>query len=399
MSFEDSIKKHLEKIDLDIRKKADGYSRFMDQKVTPDVLRFVSECILEQTNKNKEVVFSAPGIEHSQYFIKNVAREFSKPVPGEKSTNSEYDKWPAQIIQTLRFAQIIRENGKLDRAVGFLVIRPDLLEQISLGSQYAYTFLFHYITKLLNDSGFHKYIERYRDYYLNGTLDKTHFNELKKHFENFIIGHTNIKGKYEPSRIFPKIFNVIASEYRIPGSVSGRMSKFPFMMSDLVYNRVNFRDKKKPKSISRQKQKELVVARQNPVQRINAAKKRIKELHQQSEIQDQWSTGEATQIHHIFPENEFPQLADRLENLIRLTPTQHNTKAHPSNKTSIIDREYQCLCLLEKSHSVEESIKKGEFDYSRESFIGVINTGLKIKLTYDLSFDQIRTAIKKAYRN
>ncbi len=399
MSFEDSIQSHLSKINLDIRKKSKGYSRFMDQKVTPDVLRFVADCIIAQTSLRKDTVFTTPEIEHSQYFIKNVAREFSKPVPGEKSTESEYDKWPAQIIQTLRFAGIVKEKGKVGSAVGYVIVKPDLLEQIALGSQYAYTFLFHYVTKLLINSGFYKYIEQYRDHYLNGSLDKTHFHELKKHFENFIIGHTPIKGKDEPRRIFPKVFNILASEYRMPGSVGGHMSKFPFMTSDLVYNRVNFRDKKKPKSISRQKQKELLAVRKDPVQRVSAAKKRIKELHSQSEVQDQWSTGEATQIHHIFPEKEFPQLADRLENLIRLTPTQHNTKAHPNNKTSIIDREYQCLCLLEKSHSIENSIRKGEFDYSRESFIGVINTGLKTKFAYNLSFDEIRTSIKKAYRN
>ena len=30
-------------------------------------------------------------------------------------------------------------------------------------------------------------------------------------------------------------------------------------------------------------------------------------------------------MHHIFPANEFPSIADYLENLIALTPTQHFT--------------------------------------------------------------------------
>lgn len=396
--MEDLIKQHFDQMSLDIRKQAPGYYRFMDQKVTPDVLQFVSECIITYTGKNPGCVFSAPEIEHSQYFIKNVTREFSKPAPGEKSTDSEYDKWPAQIIQALRFAGVIEEQGKKGRAVGYVVLRPDILEYIAERSQNAYAFLFYYIVKVLSDSGFYNYIEQYRDRYLAGSLDKTDFCELKQRFESFMIGHTRIKGRYEPRRIFPKVLNILASEYRIPGSVSGKMSKFPFMTSDLIYNRVNFRDKNKSKSVSRQEQQKNRVARQDPIQRISAAKKRIKELHSQSKVQDQWATGEATQVHHIFPENEFPQLADRLENLIRLTPTQHNTKAHPHNKTGVIDCEYQFICLIEKSHGIERSLEKGEFDYSRESFVGVINTGLKQNLSYASSFEDIRASIKRAYR-
>jgi hypothetical protein len=99
----------------------------------------------------------------------------------------------------------------------------------------------------------------------------------------------------------------------------------------------------------------------------------------------------------MFPESEFPQLADRLENLIRLTATQHNAKAHPNNKTSVIDRDYQLICLIEKSYSIEKSIERGEFDYSKESFIGVVNAGLGLVLPYDTSFDEIRLNLKKHY--
>lgn len=397
--MEDLLKQHFNQLDLDIRKQTPGYSRFMDQKVTPDVLRFVAECIIEYVGSNPKYLFTASEIEHSAYFVKNVSREFNKPTPGDKRTAHEYDKWPAQIIQTLRFAGVLEEKGIKGRAAGFMVVKPEILEYIAERSQNAYTFLFQYLTKLLKDSGFYRHFERYRDIYLEGKLHKVDFQELKERFESFIIGHTRIKKKYEPRRIFPKVINIFASEFRIPGTIGGHMSKFPFLMSDLVYNRINFRDKRKPKGISRQEQlgQERLAERNNPMHRIVSAKKRIKELHTGSEVHDQWAIGEATQVHHIFPENEFPQLADRLENLIRLTPTQHYTKAHPGNHTTIINREYQYMCLIEKTHSIEESIRKGQFDYSREAFIGMINAGLGEKLSYDLSFDQIRTAIKRIY--
>lgn len=396
---ENIISNHFVKLDLDIRKKSPGYSRFMDQKVTPDVLRFVAECIIQYTENKPGFLFTASEIEHSDYFVKNVQREFNKPPPDDIRTKHEYDKWSSQIIQTLRFAGVLVERGKKGRANGFIVVKPELLTYVAERSQNAYDFIFQYLIKLLKDSGFYSHIEKYRDKYLAGRLDKTDFQELKEWFERFIIGHTRIKKKYEPRRILPKVINILAAEYRIPGVIHGRMSKFPFMTSDLIYNRVNFRDIEKSKGISRQEymEREELVKRGNPIHRIANAKRRIKELHSGSEVNDQWAIGEATQVHHIFPDNEFPQIADRLENLIRLTPTQHNTKAHPHNRTAVIDREYQYVCLIEKSYSIEKSLNTGEFDYSRESFIGVINVGLGQSFLYDLSFEDIRTALKKVY--
>src|SRR3990167_4636465 len=128
----------------------------MDQKVTPDVMTFVAECIIQFTENKPGIEFTSSEIEHSNYFVKNLPREFSKVPPTDLRARHEYDKWPAQIIQTLRFS------------------------------------------KLLKDSGFFPNIEHYRDLYLGGGLTKTGFQELKKKFESFIIGHTNIAKMYEP---------------------------------------------------------------------------------------------------------------------------------------------------------------------------------------------------------
>ena len=75
----------------------------------------------------------------------------------------------------------------------------------------------------------------------------------------------------------------------------------------------------------------------------------IRKIHSDSEVKDSWGNGEATQVHHIFPKAQFPQIAHYVENLILLTATQHNTKAHPNNKTQQINKDYQLVCLLAKS--------------------------------------------------
>ena len=102
-------------------------------------------------------------------------------------------------------------------------------------------------------------------------------------------------------------------------------------------------------------------------------------------------------MHHIFSRAEFPELAHYVENLILLTGTQHNTKAHPSNRTQQINKDYQLTCLLAKSDSIEKSLKKGEFVYRKESFIFVINTGLLVELSDKLDFGTIKTELTRIY--
>ena len=393
------IASHFKNKDLDIRKKAFGYSRFMDQKVTPDVLCFISDCILNYTSGSAKT-FTIKDIWNSPYFRKNVTRHFGKPSPDDKRTLHEYDKFVAQPIKTLLFSQIleVQITGKQQH---FTLKNIDLLNFISIRSENAYIFLYYYITKVLQNSGFYNNLESYRDSYLSGRLSKEKFSDLKKKFTSFIIGNTEIKKEFEPKRIFPKILNIFAAEQRIPGTISGRMSKYPFLPSDLIYNRTNFRDKKKYKGVTRQEAGSIISHTKEYEKlpyRVSKAKAKIKKLHTESEVKDQWANGSATQVHHIFPEHEFKQISDRLENLIRLTPTQHNTKAHPNNNTQIIDKGYQYICLEAKIDSVEKSVQQGKFDYSRESLIGVINTGLKTNLSYTISFNNLRKKIKKIYR-
>ncbi|NCO31749.1 hypothetical protein GW891_02890 [bacterium] len=56
--------------------------------------------------------------------------------------------------------------------------------------------------------------------------------------------------------------------------------------------------------------------------------------------------------------SEFPKLADYVENLILLTGSQHSVKAHPSNNTRVVDKDYQLLLLLAKSDNIKKSIDK-----------------------------------------
>lgn len=124
----------------------------------------------------------------------------------------------------------------------------------------------------------------------------------------------------------------------------------------------------------------------------------LRKIQIESEVKDQFENGEATQVHHIFPKSQFPMIVHYLENLIKLTATQHFTKAHSSNNTQAINKDYQFICLIAKSKTIEDSLKTiGEKYFRKESFFYVINIGLDAELSMKLTFPEIRAQLPLLY--
>ena len=396
------IKEYLQKFDLDVRKSGDA--RFMDQKCTPDVVSTIADCVINFVGNEKNKQFTVSDIWESQYFIKNVKAIFNKPLATNPTTKSEYDKFIQQPLRMLAYANILN-IVKVGNKNHYSIANYEILEYISLKDRNAYLFLCDYLEKVLTDSGIFKYFEEYKSLYENEKLESSGFDELKSKFQKFIFGNTKINGVVEVNRIYPKILNVFATQNNLPGTIGGFMSKHEFYYTDLMYNRKNWRDVKKSKNISRQESEieydALISETENPYNNylIQKAMTAIRKLYTESEIKDQWGNGDATQIHHIFPKHKFPQLAHYLENLIKLTATQHYTKAHPNNKTKDISIDYQLVCLLAKSDSIEKSLKKNEMYYRKESFIYCINTGLTKELKFDLTFRQIKSELATIYND
>jgi hypothetical protein len=254
----------------------------------------------------------------------------------------------------------------------------------------------------LSDSGLFPLFEKYRTTYQAGRATQTEFVELKTAYEDFILTYTAINQRVEIRRIFTKILNPFSVENKIAGTVKGRMSNKVLNYSELMYNRENWRDvySDKSKGVTRQEFESSIDTDHAEVYNkylIQKIMNQIKRKYLVSEIQDDWSFGDATQVHHIFMKSDFPQIAHYLENLIKLTPTQHYTKAHPNNNTHIIDKSYQYVCLVAKSNSIEISLGKKEDFYSTQNFIYVINTGLALDLSHSSSLNQIREFLAQAY--
>lgn len=386
----DKIIQYLDQFDLDIRKSHDA--RFVDQKCTPDIVCFMADCVINMIATKP--VFVINDIWETQYFIQNTRVIFNKPWANSKEAYNEYNKVLSQPLKLLAYAHILNVEI-VDGSLTFSVVNEDLLDYISRKDRNAYNFLFCYFSKVLTDSGFIKYIEDYKREWQNNLIEarETVYNR----YIRLISGNTPSHSRLDITRMFHKVFNIFAAEYNMPGS-SGKYAR---TYSDLMYNRVNWRDIKKDKSVTRQQADKTSQEEKQEAINVYYVQKAIallKKIQTGSEVHDAWSNGEATHAHHIFPKALFPEIAHYIENLILLTATQHNTKAHPNNRTQEINRDYQLVCLLAKADTIEKSLKfVGERYYRKESFVYVINVGLSTELSMTLTFDGIKKELINIY--
>lgn len=400
-----TIQRFLDEHDYDVRKTHNG--RWIDQKCTMDVVCLVSDCILEYTNCKSDKIFTVNDIWYSDYTVENVQQIFNKPNPTEKAS-SEYDKYFGQPIKLLDAAGIIR-GEKSGRGYVYSIVNQELLEYISFRERNSYNFLCLYIEKVLKDSGIYRMFE-----YFFRFQDKSSFKELKDAYTSFTIQNTPINGVTECGRIFTKVLNPLACKYKKCGTEKGHLSKDIITQDMIMYNQRNWRDilSEKPKDMTRVDY-EVTLPKPDDYMttyRINRAKRnlrRFNDMYHDSKTElfdERHIVDSATQMHHIFPSNEFPSIADYLENLIALTPTQHFLYAHPNNNTQYIDRAYQYLCLLAKTGSIRDNLlgmKQEPIIYDFYLYQTVLNTGLETDEFFEvqeMDFGGLLNRIEKHYK-
>lgn len=400
-----TIQKFLDEHDYDVRKTHNG--RWIDQKCTMDVVCLVSDCIVEFICDKSEKTFTVSDIWNSDYTVENVQQIFSKPNPAMKASN-EYDKYFGQPIKLLDAAGIIR-GEKSGRGYTYSIVNQDLLEYISFRERNSYNFLCFYIEKVLKDSGIYRLFE---DFFR--LQDKNSFKELKDAYTQFTISNTPINGATECGRIFTKVLNPLACKYKKRGTEKGHLSKDIITQDMIMYNQRNWRDilSEKPKDMTRVDH-EITLPRPDndhmTIYRINRAKRKLRRYNDsyrdgKTELFDERHILDlATQIHHIFPANEFPAIADYLENLIVLTPTQHYLYAHPNNNTQYVDKDYQYLCLIAKTGTIRDNLSgrtEGPMIYDFYLYQTVLNEGLhteEFSEIQEMDFGGLLNKIEKYY--
>ncbi len=388
--MKNQIIKYLDKYNFDIRVSKDA--RFMDQKVTPDVLCIVADCIINYIDNTSNKEFTSSGIWKYDYSNENVMDIFGKTNVNNPKAKNEYNKFFQQPLKALSYAKILNER-KVGNTIYFSIENYKILEYISYKEKHSLEFLNIYLEKVLKDSEIWYMFDKF---FNDNTKDN--FDILKSKYENFIIKNTPKNGKTEVRRIFTKIINPLSFMRKKHGTKKGRFSKDIISRDELMYNRKNWRDLSKKKAETREEFEMRIGMEKNKQNAyvkytLNKAKNIIKKLHfPESEIQDEFSVGDARDIHHIFMKSQYPEISTYIENLILLTPTQHLTKAHP-NDTNIINKDYQLLCLLAKSDSIE----KYNYIYSKEDFLYVLKIGLKQNFSNNIEFGELKTKLVELY--
>lgn len=381
MIDEDTIISFLNQHNYDIRESHNG--RWMDQKCTPDVVSIIADCICVFNSEKDDKLFTSMDIWHSEYTRKNILSIFKKPGVNDEAARNEYDKFFQQPMEMLSNAGVLIKKKQGSRNF-YRIGRWDILEYIAIRERNALVFLCKYIEKVLKDSGLILDFERFF-----ATQNKDAYDDVKLAYSNFIIENTPINGQLECGRIFAKVINPLAYERNALGTERGHISEHIITYDMLMYNRNNFRDiyANKPKGITRKQYLEIHPIKVNIAYYHYQSAKAKRFLHafndnyrnSESEYQgDAYAVGEATQMHHIFPESDFPEICYYLENIIALTPTQHFNHAHPSGQTQKIDKEYQHLLLLAKTERIKENLTGDckEKIYSFDNLKHVLVVGL-----------------------
>ncbi|MDH5979024.1 hypothetical protein L8R98_19795 [Vibrio splendidus] len=390
--IKESIKLHFASLNLDLR--INGNGRYIDQKCTPDMLSSVSDVILEMY-ENGETTFTIRNIMESDELNSVMVEQFKKPPISHPGAASEYDKVASQQVKALDQAGVLKEIGTTGRAKQYTVANESFLRYIATSERNALNFLIIYLTKVMQDSGLYPKFEKFL-----ANPNKGNFTDLKNEYCEFIIANTKIKGLTESRRIFTKILNPLAFDRSSYGTKQGRLSTELIQYQDLFYNRPNFRDLNKPKGMPRTTfLAQVPEVTTTEVYHVNKAKKSVRRYHQGVSEVNRFRELEASHVHHIFPQSDFPELSDTFENLILLTPGQHLTYAHPNGNTHTVSKSYQLVALLAKLDSIERSVFS-QFDefYNLSEFINVVNIGLDSELLTDgMGAEEIRHKIAAAY--
>jgi len=328
---------------------------------------------------------------YCEYSNELVTEIYNKPEI--KKADNEYDKFFAQPLKMLAYCGLLSESKK-GKSNAYKIVHKSFIEYIALRDRNAYYFLSIYLEKVLRDSELWQYFNNFFT-----IQDKNSLYELRSTYTHFIINNTPINKELEPIRIFNPMLNILAFRYKKLGTKSGDIGEINY--NDLLYNRVNWRDIKKDKSITREAFSSSFIDEnidniKSYTYYIEKTKKFVKSIHPYSEIH-RFENYPATQAHHIFLASQFPELADTPENIIAITPNQHFYRTHPNNNTTIVDKSYQAICLISKLDTIEYDYQHEQGNYSKESFIDILNTGLDLDISYTIEFEQLKHTLIKHF--
>ncbi len=395
MNFTQIIKSHLDGLDLDLTTPSNGRwtskGTWIDQKIVPEVVSHNVRCILDLISHGN-TTFTRVEIEKSRYYIETYTGIFGKPVI--QDSRNESDKFISHTLKLLASAQILEITNPNKRLFQYKVKNIELLKLLT-DERNTFIFLKNYIEKVLKDSGIFSWFEEFFAKQINGTIQASDYILLRNRYIKFSRDHLNhIKPKH-PQRILPKILNTLAADKGLRGATRGGLSKNNKTLRDMIYRVTNSRDSALPRGMSRAEFQNITEPSIDS--RIQRAKDSVKERHDfKSEINNE----HANVAHHILLKHEHGDFAAERENLIVLTPNQHNLKAHPNSNFRIADPDYQKLCLIKKFENIKLSHELNDGFYNLPTFIDMLNALYREEyglLESVSTFDEVQTYLDENF--
>lgn len=369
---------------------------YFEQKITPDILSFAAQCILDFTGGDISKSFSDPELRGLDFY-KMILKDYLSKPDDTKDTNNEYNKLIRYQIDFLVFGGVLEEVAQ--RPKRYKIKNLEILNYVALHERQALLYIQAYIEKFLIDNNLGNLFDSYRKNPTQRNYEKT-----KESFYLWAKDNTNVKtdDKRHTFRVFNKIFNFYTHKHSLPGQYLARVKDGPNPYLNLIYNRINFRDKNKAKNVSRNDFAKTYDPSNDDSGYISyligKAKKEIRQRYPTTEIVgfENYPSegGDIVQIHHIFPAASFQEFASSKENLISITPGQHNTHAHAGN-THYVDPNFQLICLQVRLDEIEKSIQNKDEFFNLDTFISMLNHCLDLNIEKSSNIDTIRKKLRK----
>ena len=387
----DEIINYIDKLDLNLKTRGSN-PRYFDQKVQPDTVEIISQCVLE-FSKQKHF-FTIKDIWNNKFSEDLIYEYFKKPKATDKKAENEFDKFFSQPICFLTFFGILHREKK-SKKYYHTILKPNILEYIASDQRKALNFINICLISFIKSNQLKTTFEKFFT-----EQDRESYLLLRESFFEFTYKNTNIKrsNKYEPGRIFTPIVNALAFKQNKKGSIKGTISKNMIYLDDLIYARPNWKDilSGKPRELTREvwleKKLDSLDEQRSLSSSERSSKKAIVKKH--GNISEYSNSESAFDTHHIFPRSFNYDLCYFKENLIRITPDEHYIKAHPNRNTQKVDKDFQVKLLKAKFKSIEDSLNKNEDFYNLKDFIFVLNKGFKIDLPDDLNINDLKNFLK-----
>ena len=133
----DEIINYINKLDLDLKTRGSN-PRYFDQKVQPDIVEIISECILDFSKKKH--FFTIKDIWDNKFSEDLVYEYFKKPKARDKKAANEFDKFFSQPICFLTFFGVLHREKKGNKYY-HTILKPDILEYIASDQRKALNFI------------------------------------------------------------------------------------------------------------------------------------------------------------------------------------------------------------------------------------------------------------------